>query len=200
MQGTIKIILPVLFYYSHLIMFTYGSKLPFSAHLQKLLTAGVLHYMIDVKTLSFELLVYFTPSVAFIQCIFQKAFSLSQSSKFGECESGALLFALCLRLVVLILQAIIHFQIRPILQTASLLGYLIPNGLIQFYIIDRKIIRTFVSVTLKKRMIDIQLRIENSLSADITRSILYLLLAETLASLGSARAYFHFSALHFDFV
>lgn len=90
-------------------MFTYGSKLPFSAHLQKLLTAGVLHYMIDVKTLSFELLVYFTPSVAFIQCIFQKAFSLSQSSKFGECESGALLFALCLRLVVLILQAIIHF-------------------------------------------------------------------------------------------
>ena len=109
MQGTIKIILPVLFYYSHLIMFTYGSKLPFSAHLQKLLTAGVLHYMIDVKTLSFELLVYFTPSVAFIQCIFQKAFSLSQSSKFGECESAALLFALCLRLVVLILQAIIHF-------------------------------------------------------------------------------------------
>ena len=39
----------------------------------------------------------FRPSVTFIGCIFQKAFSLGQSSKFGECESGALLFALCLR-------------------------------------------------------------------------------------------------------
>ena len=53
--------------------------------------------MIDVKTLSFELLVYFTPSEAFIRCIFQKAISLAQSSKFGECESASLLFTLCLK-------------------------------------------------------------------------------------------------------
>ena len=53
--------------------------------------------MIDVKTLSFELLFYFTPSEAFIRCIFQKAISLAQSSKFGECESASLLFTLCLK-------------------------------------------------------------------------------------------------------
>ena len=53
--------------------------------------------MNDVKTLSFELSIHFRPYVAFIQCIFQKAFSLCQSSKFGECESGSLLFALCLK-------------------------------------------------------------------------------------------------------
>ena len=53
--------------------------------------------MIDVKTLSFELLFYFTPSEAFIRCIFQKANSLAQSSKFGECESASLLFTLCLK-------------------------------------------------------------------------------------------------------
>ena len=143
-------------------------------HMKKLLTCGILHYMIDVKELAYEILVHFRylhcrvinervqdrknyseisallqiergsngysmffpfffilikserfqniffskyvyllqpnssflhnrssfifrPSVTFIGCIFQKAFSLGQSSKFGECESGALLFALCLR-------------------------------------------------------------------------------------------------------
>jgi hypothetical protein len=68
-------------------------------HMDRLLTAGLLHYMIDVKTLAADLLAHFRPlavSSNMKEQIVDKATALASTSpKFTDCESAALLFKLC---------------------------------------------------------------------------------------------------------